>query len=84
MDGNPRPAATYPETTSLHISRDGVRISIDGIPSRTNPIGGEAMIPGSLAEELDIAIETIFVAVERYRAQEANSAGPNVVRPPSS
>jgi hypothetical protein len=65
---------SYPETTSLAVERNGVRIRVDGIPSRTNPVGGEAMIPGALADEIAEAMHTILTAVERHRAAETTAA----------
>ena len=60
----------YPETTSLDVERNGVRVRVDGIPSRTNAVGGEPMIPGALADEIAEAMHTILTAVERHRAAE--------------
>ena len=63
----------YPETTSLDIGRNGVRVRVTGIPARTNPTGGEAMIPGALAEEIGDAIERILAVIEQHKDQEAEA-----------
>jgi hypothetical protein len=61
---------SYPETTSLDVERKGERIRVDGIPSRTNPVGREPMIPGVLADEIAEAMYAILAAVERHRVAE--------------
>jgi hypothetical protein len=68
MDKATKP--TYPETTSLDVERNGVRVRVDGIPSRTNPVGGEPTIPGDLSDEIAEAMHAILSAVERHRAAE--------------
>lgn len=61
---------TYQETTSIEVERAGVRIRIEGIPARTNPTGGAAMIPGPLSVEISDALERIIGGIERHRAAE--------------
>ncbi len=70
-DAAARPA--YTDTTTLEVERGGVRIRIEGVPCRTSPVGGDAMLPGQLAEEIDDALEPILSAIERYNAQEATT-----------
>jgi hypothetical protein len=61
---------TYRETTTIEVERAGVRIRVEGIPARTNPTGGEAMIPGALSVEISDALERIIGGIERHRAAE--------------
>jgi hypothetical protein len=61
---------TYQETTTIEVERAGVRIRIEGIPARTNPVGGEVMIPGPLSVEISDALERIIAGIERHRAAE--------------
>ena len=63
--GEPAPR---PETTTLTLARDGVTVTIAGVPSLGCAVCGEHSISGPLAERIDDAASEIIAAIQEQRA----------------
>jgi YgiT-type zinc finger domain-containing protein len=63
-----------PGTANLEGGRNGVEVTVRGVPAFLCDSCGEAMFPGPLAGEIWGAIESIIQSVERYRSQVATAS----------